>query len=90
MSARPIAPPCCATLRTLARSWAITSASLSWAKRGDIPRRQPKPLADSPNFPYNSNPVETAFTRACVKLAIEDLRFHDLRHEATSRLFALG
>jgi len=52
--------------------------------------RQPKPLADSPIFPYNSNPVGTAFTRACPKLAIEDLCFRDLRHEATSRLFVLG
>ena len=28
-----------------------------------------------------------AFERACERAAIEGLRFHDLRHEATSRLF---
>lgn len=29
-------------------------------------------------------------TRACARLAIIDLHFHDLRHEATSRLFEAG
>jgi integrase len=41
-------------------------------------------------FPYNSRSVGSAFRRACVKLAIIDLHFHDLRHEGTSRLFELG
>ena len=31
-----------------------------------------------------------AFTRACKVLGIEDLHFHDLRHEGVSRLFELG
>lgn len=30
------------------------------------------------------------WTRACVRAGIADLRFHDLRHEATSRLFERG
>jgi len=34
--------------------------------------------------------VGTAFTRACHLLGIKDLRFHDLRREATSRLFERG
>lgn len=41
-------------------------------------------------FPYNSRSVGTAFHRACVTLGIEDLHFHDLRHEGTSRLFEAG
>lgn len=41
-------------------------------------------------FPYNSRSVGTAFRRACQELGIEDLHFHDLRHEATSRLFEAG
>ncbi len=53
----------------------------------DIVQRQPRPRTDSPIFPYNPNSVGTAFTRACAKLQIEDLCFHDLRHETTSRLF---
>ena len=41
-------------------------------------------------FPYNPKSVSTAFTRACKVLGIRDLTFHDLRHEATSRLFEMG
>jgi integrase len=41
-------------------------------------------------WPYNSQSVSTAFTRACVLLGIDDLHFHDLRHEGISRLFELG
>jgi len=41
-------------------------------------------------FPYNGRSIGTAFRRACRHLDIEDLRFHDLRHEATSRLFEAG
>lgn len=41
-------------------------------------------------FPYNPRSVSAAFTRACSRLGIKDLRFHDLRHEATTRLFEAG
>jgi integrase len=41
-------------------------------------------------FPYNAKSAGTAFQRACKKLKIVDLHFHDLRHEATSRLFEAG
>ncbi len=41
-------------------------------------------------FPYNSRSAGTAFRRACKYLEIDDLHFHDLRHEATSRLFEAG
>ena len=40
--------------------------------------------------PNNSRSVGTAFRRACQSLEIDDLHFHDLRHEATSRLFEAG
>jgi integrase len=32
-------------------------------------------------FPYSTDAISAAFTRACRILGIEDLRFHDLRHE---------
>jgi len=53
-----------------------------------IINRQPRtgPLI----FPYTSKSVSAAFTRACHMLGIKDLRFHDLRHEATCRLFEAG
>ena len=41
-------------------------------------------------FPYNRDSVSTAFRRACRKLGIEDLKFHDLRHEAISSFFEEG
>ncbi len=41
-------------------------------------------------FPYNGRSAGTAFRRACRELNIQDLHFHDLRHEATSRLFESG
>lgn len=41
-------------------------------------------------FPYNSRSIGTAFRRACKLLKIHDLHFHDLRHEATNRLFEAG
>lgn len=34
--------------------------------------------------------VKRGFSRACVRAGIVDLHFHDLRHEATSRLFEKG
>lgn len=41
-------------------------------------------------FPYTTDAVSAAFTRACKLLGIEDLHFHDLRHEGVSRLFEMG
>ena len=41
-------------------------------------------------FPHNPRSIGTAFRRACTDLDIEDLHFHDLRHEGTSRLFEAG
>jgi integrase len=41
-------------------------------------------------FPYNGRSIGSAFRRECKKLKIEDLHFHDLRHEGTSRLFEAG
>ena len=34
--------------------------------------------------------IHLSFTRACRRAGIQDLRFHDLRHEATSRFFEKG
>lgn len=41
-------------------------------------------------FPYTTDAVGAAFTRACQLLGIGDLHFHDLRHDGVSRLFELG
>jgi integrase len=41
-------------------------------------------------FPYTTDAIGAAFTRACSHLEIADLHFHDLRHEGISRLFEMG
>ncbi|WP_449302326.1 site-specific integrase [Pseudoxanthomonas mexicana] len=61
--------------------------------------RQPKVMIEGPDgeqtpdprvFPYNSKSIGANFTRACRLRGLKDLHFHDLRHEATSRLFERG
>lgn len=48
------------------------------------------PRFDARMLPYNSESVSASFERACKRLGIEDLRFHDLRHEGICRLFESG
>lgn len=58
------------------------------AEAWEIVARQPD--GNALIFPYDSRSVGAAFTRACKILGIKGLRFHDLRHEGTSRLFERG
>jgi integrase len=51
---------------------------------------QTMPRAGERIFPFSTDAISAAFTRACRFLGIEDLRFHDLRHEGISRLFEMG
>ena len=48
------------------------------------------PRAKPEIFPYSTDAISASFTRGCKILGIEDLRFHDLRHEGISRLFEMG
>ncbi|WP_287962967.1 site-specific integrase [Alcanivorax sp.] len=41
-------------------------------------------------FDVRADSITQAFNRVCQRAGIEDLRFHDLRHEATSRFFEKG
>jgi integrase len=50
----------------------------------------PRPLKGGPVFPIKISELRSAWEKACERAQIEGLRFHDLRHEATSRLFELG
>lgn len=54
----------------------------------EIVMRQPR--TDGRIFPVTEGTVSTIFPRACRQLGIEDLAFHDLRHEGVSRLFEMG
>ena len=41
-------------------------------------------------FPVTKNALKMAWGRMMTQAGIEDLRFHDLRHEAVSRFFETG
>ena len=41
-------------------------------------------------FPISANCLRLAWNRARRKAGINDLRFHDLRHEAVSQFFEMG
>jgi integrase len=48
------------------------------------------PRIEDRMFPFSTDAISAGFTRACQFLSIEDLHFHDLRHEGISRLFEMG
>ncbi len=41
-------------------------------------------------FPFTTDAIGAAFTRACKVLGVDDLVLHDMRHEGISRLFEMG
>jgi integrase len=51
---------------------------------------QSQPKTDARIFPISGSTVSKYFTRCCTDLSINDLHFHDLRHEGTSKLFEQG
>jgi integrase len=61
----------------------------------DLPDQAMQIIASMPKgkseiFPYSTDAISANFTRACKLSDIDDLRFHDLRHEGISRLFEMG
>jgi len=50
----------------------------------------PRQLHDERVFGLTDDAISTMMARVCKRAGIEDLRFHDLRHEATSRFFEKG
>lgn len=55
----------------------------------EVLRNLPKSVSGEV-FPVDQNALKMRFRRACARAGIEGLRFHDLRHEATSRFFERG
>lgn len=66
-----------------AREVPLSSKAVSVLK--SLPRR-----IDGKVFGISGAHVSKSFRETCEKLKIEDLRWHDLRHEACSRLFEKG
>ena len=54
----------------------------------DIVKRQPR--EGEFIFPYRAKSISAAITLAQSRKVVEDLHFHDIRHEAISRLFEQG
>jgi integrase len=48
------------------------------------------PIEETTLFSYTARGLSGAFFRLCRKHGLENLHFHDLRHEATSRFFEKG
>jgi len=48
------------------------------------------PIEETTLFSYTARGLSGAFLRLCRKHELENLHFHDLRHEATSRFFEKG
>lgn len=51
---------------------------------------QRQPRGGAAIFPVNGKTLGSYFTKACNLLEINDLHFHDLRHDGVSRLFEMG
>lgn len=66
-----------------ARNVPLSTTAVSVLRK--LPRR-----LDGKVFGVGGTHVSRTFRETCEKLGIEDLRWHDLRHEATSRLFEKG
>lgn len=53
----------------------------------DVIKALPRPIDNSaPLFPLTQDDVIRTFRKACTDAKIDNLKFHDLRHEATSRI----
>ena len=49
-----------------------------------------QPATEGRIWPHNADSISASFTRGCAFLGIDDLHFHDLRHDGISRLFEMG
>lgn len=72
--------------RALAKDEWVPLLGDAWA----IVQRQPKTDAQGRVFPVSPEKITDLFTAACKECGIPDLRLHDLRHLASSRLQELG
>ena len=54
---------------------------------GGLPRNI---RGDQVVFPLHFEALKSSWRRACSRAGVKDLRFHDLRHEVTSRFFEKG
>ncbi len=91
------------SLRWADIDWEVRTAYLADTKNGHprtvplskpaisaIPERPPEATDADRVFPLSANALRLAWERLKGRASIEDLRFHDLRHEAISRFFEQG
>lgn len=70
------------------KGWTKTARLTAEALK--IIAQQPRREGEDRIFPYNNRSICGAWIAACKKLGIEDLHFHDLRHQGISSLFERG
>jgi len=63
---------------------------MTFADRVAVLRTPPRSLHGDVFAGLTTEAVKRSYLRAIRRAGIEDLRFHDLRHEATTRLFEKG
>lgn len=63
---------------------------MSWPDAYETLRRLPRAIKGQVFPGLTAEAIKKAFTRAIKRAEIENFHFHDLRHEATSRLFEKG
>ena len=72
------------SLRDTKKVWQRALTQLATETLGTLPVRGARII------PTNYDAVKSAWRRLCQRVSIDGLRFHDLRHEATSRYFEMG
>ena len=75
----------CSIILTETKNQSVRRIPLTAAAREIIDRHK-----EYLPFPIKADSVSQAFQRACKRAGADDLRFHDLRHEALSRFFEKG
>jgi len=78
------------TPRTIPLSSKAITALTSQLRASQSVSRGVIPLHETTVFDYSPRGLSGEFLKRCRRNGIENLHFHDLRHEATSRLFEKG
>jgi integrase len=72
-------------IQKMVRTVSIPLSKRAVASIGELPRS-----LDGTLFPVHTETIKQSFRAAVKRAGVKDFHFHDLRHEAVSRLFERG